>query len=375
MTISSAMANEKLVELRNCKKAAIQALDFDAAEEYDRQIQEQFEQIRNNAIDKISKEIIKELTTLISRYLKLESDVFVYKDKKEISINKMYQELLRKTKVKQEKEIKELEKAHMAGMLREAEREVPEQIDLLEKSKEAAIEGDYELARSLLNKSREVGEEELVSRQEKINQEFKESQPMLIARHQKDIEQITKSYEDEIEALQTEFEDRHSMVIQRYQSDIALLRQRAEARMDSVEADVETKEDALFELNQVISERVRSAEIGQKKPTPIQALELSIRSQTQSSGPSAKYSTRSPKANTSKYSTKRQFSGSSTPRTIDQRHSNGSPRTGRNTSRIQSNDSRQSLSMRSNSSSSRKQKPVIVPKLNMPPSLFIQTYE
>ncbi|KAH0794371.1 hypothetical protein GPJ56_001664 [Histomonas meleagridis] len=367
MAISSSEVNERIEELRLHKKAAIQALDFDAAEEYDRQIQLQFQQIRNNEIEKIFKEITKELATVIARYLKLENDVVVYKDKKEISINKTYQELLRKTKIKQEKELKDLEKSHMAGMLREAEREVPEQIDLLEKSKEAATEGDYELARSLLTKSREVGEEELVSRQKKIHKEFKESQPLLISRHQKDIEQISKGYEDEMEALQTEFEDRHSLIIERFQSDISLLRQRAEARMDTIEAGIETKEDALFELNQLISDRVRSAEIGQKKPTLSQSLELSIRSQAYSNSPTnTKYSTRSSKTiqiNASKYSTKRQTS----PRNISQRLSSSTSKSTRNN---------QFISPRSNSSSnSKKQKSVVVPKLNMPLSLFSQTYE
>jgi hypothetical protein len=40
MSISSAIANDRPADLRNKKTLAIQALDFDGAEEFDRQIKE-----------------------------------------------------------------------------------------------------------------------------------------------------------------------------------------------------------------------------------------------------------------------------------------------------------------------------------------------
>jgi hypothetical protein len=58
MSIASGIANDKLVDLRHKKKLAIQALDFDGVEEYDRTGSRSFErrsrkvQIRSTSLKK-----------------------------------------------------------------------------------------------------------------------------------------------------------------------------------------------------------------------------------------------------------------------------------------------------------------------------------
>ncbi|OHT11508.1 hypothetical protein TRFO_19053 [Tritrichomonas foetus] len=270
MSISSSIANDKLTELRNKKKLAIQALDFDAAEEYDRQIREQNEQIIADRIAKINSEIIKDLNEHITKYENIRNDINEFNMKQESQLNATYQELIDKTVLQHEKELKNIDKSHSIALLREAEREVPDQIDLLEQAKAAAVAGRYEDARNLRDRARLTGENELEERKQKIDKEFAESRSMLAAKQQDAIEHITQKYDEEISNLNAEVQLRRLETEQRFESGVQLIRQRAEVRCNSLVADDEVKEDAIFELNQRINDLLRDSQqqpgSGQSKP-------------------------------------------------------------------------------------------------------------
>lgn len=265
MSISSLIANDKLTELRNKKKLAIQALDFDAAEKYDEQIQEQNEQIISDRIEKIRSEISKDLLDHIQKYNKIRNEINEYNQKTESQLNATYQDLIDKTQIQHGKELRSIDKSHGIALLREAEREVPNQIELLEQAKAAAVAGRYDDARSLREQARIAGENELEERKRKIDEEFEHSRSMLAAKQQEAIEHITQKYDDEISNLNGEIQMRKKETEQRFDSGVELIRQRAEIRCNSLVADDEVKEEAIFNIRQMIDEIIRDS---QEKPPP-----------------------------------------------------------------------------------------------------------
>lgn len=265
MSISSLIANDKLTELRNKKKLAIQALDFDAAQKYDEQIQEQNEQIISDRIEKIRSEISKDLHDHIQKYNKIRNEINDYNQKTESQLNATYQDLIDKTQIQHAKELRSIDKSHGIALLREAEREVPNQIELLEQAKAAAVAGRYDDARSLRDQARIAGENELEERKRKIDEEFEHSRSMLAAKQQEAIEHITQKYDDEISNLNGEIQMRMKETEQRFDSGVELIRQRAEIRCNSLVADEEVKEEAIFNIKQMIDEIIRDS---QEKPPP-----------------------------------------------------------------------------------------------------------
>lgn len=263
MSISSTIANDKLADLRNKKKLAIQALDFDAAEKYDELIQQQNEQIVATRIDKIKSEVLDDLEKHISKYNKISDEIALYNKKQENQLNQTYQTLLDKTQLQHAKELKSIDKSHAIALRREAEREVPEQIEILEQAKAAAVAGNYNEARNLRDEARRTGERELEERKNKIDEEFEHSRMVLDTKQQEAQEQIQQKYDDEIANLQAEIQMRTKETEQRFNSGVELIKQRAEIKVNSLLADDEVKEEAIFVIRQEVDNYIRQS---QEKP-------------------------------------------------------------------------------------------------------------
>ena len=75
MSIASGAVSDKLADLRNRRKQAIQALDFETAEDIDRQIKEAQEGVVADRITKIFEEILKDLTDYIAKYEKITREI------------------------------------------------------------------------------------------------------------------------------------------------------------------------------------------------------------------------------------------------------------------------------------------------------------
>ena len=329
MSIASAIANEKIEELRNKRKQAIQALDFDAAEEYDIQIKEAQEQVIADRMTKIYEEILKELYDHILKYDKISKDIDLSTAKTESELNQRYQEFFDQAQNQLDKELQNIDKSHEEALLREAEREVPEQIDLLERAKAAAVAGNYKEAKSLRDKAREIGEQELEARKMRIDEEFAQSRSQLSEKQQRAIQKIQDKYEEENAALNAEVQMRKLETQQRFDTGVGLIRERAEMRCKALVADDEVKEDALFTLNRKIDEMLNDAKEGKlpMDPSPNFAKQQSQRRSQKDTG---KFSTASSTKNSPRSSASgmKARTGASTRKMSGKTSQNGTPRTG-----------------------------------------------
>ena len=258
MSISSAIASDKLSDLRLKKKIAIQSLDFDMAEQLDQEIENQNQEISNIRINKIKQEIMKEINELISKYLKNKKDINEFKFQNENLISSKFQELYDKTIIQHEKELKSLEKSHYISLIREAEREVPDQFDLLEKAKFSANEGKYQEAKKMREEARIIGENELHSRKEKVDEEFASSKLNLATRQQLSLDDIAQKYNEEINLLNLDFNTKLDEIENRFQNGINLIKEKGKIRSESLIEGQTAQENSIFEINQLIQDMVNS---------------------------------------------------------------------------------------------------------------------
>lgn len=270
MSITSAIANDKLSELRHKKKVAIQSLDFDAAEEFDRQIKELDETIIQDRITKIKEEILKDLADHIDKYDRIRTEIVEFQITQQNQLGTTYQNLIDKAQEQHEKELKNIDKSHGVALLREAEREVPEQIELLEKAKAAANEGKYTEARNLREQARCVGEQQLEDRKNNLDREFDQSRSMLAAKQQNSIEVIQGKYDEELEELTKEVDLRKMETEQRFEAGVRTIRERAEIRCNALVSEDEVKEDAAFKINQDINQMLRESQMKKEDIPPPQ---------------------------------------------------------------------------------------------------------
>ena len=261
MSIAASIANDKLVDLRNKKKLAIQSLNFDAAEENDKQIQIQNELIISDRIEKINIEILKELQRHIKKYAKVYSDIDEYAFQQENSLNLSFQGLFDKAQIQYEKESESIDSSHGTTLLREAEREVPEQMELLERAKQEATQGNYSEARRLREQARTVGENEIRRRKNQIDLEFSQSHSILDQKHQETTNRIDAKYRDEIDSLHSQIELHKRETDQRYDASLKLIKDRAHSKFESLIPDPEVRANAEYELNQKIDTIVRNSKL------------------------------------------------------------------------------------------------------------------
>lgn len=289
MSISASIANDKLVELRNKKKKAIQSLDFDAAEENDRQIQMQNDLIISDRIDKINNETLKEIHRHVKKYDEINAGIDEHFNKQEKSLQLKYQELFNKAQIQFEKESDCIDESHGAALLREAEREVPEQFELLEQAKAAAAEGNYSSAKQLRDQARTAGENELRRRKQQVDYEFEQSHSILEQKYQDRTTLIETNFKEETDSLHAEFELHKHETEQRADASIQLIKERAHSKFETLIPDQETRENAELMLFQKIDKIIIEAKTNPKKTT--NSLNHSQKNMNRSSNAS---STRSP---------------------------------------------------------------------------------
>jgi hypothetical protein len=83
---------------------------------------------------------------------------------------------------------------------------------------------------------------------------------MLADRQQEEISRITQGYEEEKRDLDNAVQARRAEMQQRFDGDLERIRERAAVRCNALVADDDVKDEALFTLNQKISEMLRNAD-------------------------------------------------------------------------------------------------------------------
>jgi hypothetical protein len=297
MSISSAIARHRLADLRNKKKIAIQGLDFETAEAFDRQLREQNERITAARINRIYNEILKEVQDQIAKYDGIRFDITQFQAKEEARLNAEHQDHFKKAQMQHEKELRDVDRSHGIALLRESEREIPAQLSLLEQAKAAAMSGRFGDARQLREEARKAGEDDLEARRYRIDQEFSQSHSMLTDAQGETMARLGQRYDEEMTNFHEQVRARRVKAHRRFDGVIDVLRQRGAMRYQGISAGDDVRDEALSTLNARIDEMLRDMDSGASSLLPAAS---PSRSSAASSIASSTRPTRSPGGNGSR---------------------------------------------------------------------------
>ncbi|OHT07829.1 hypothetical protein TRFO_23768 [Tritrichomonas foetus] len=218
MNVEIDMINRKtentISKLRSKRKKMIASLKYEEAQKIDDEIVVHHQ----NAIEDSIQIIISEFEEVVNSYLQriYDSDQYIDKECNEL-INEHQKKYHYNFKNIQQEHLQALaliESRYQDSRMRENERRYPEQTHLLELSKKAALNGDYQQALELRDKSRIVAQESLENRlnqlemdfnsqrEEKIN-EFKTIFEQMVARYNGGFDVHRKAAEKKHEAFKT----------------------------------------------------------------------------------------------------------------------------------------------------------------------------
>jgi hypothetical protein len=158
--------------LRSNRKKAIATLNFDAAERAEIEIVDLHEAEKERKLEELFSKFEPEIVDVAERSEDANFDIETAAAAKLKAIQLKYHTFFKDLKKKQIAALAKLESQYSDSRIRENDRRVPAQLDLLEQAKKAALAGEYATANKLRTQSREVANRTLDERLKALDEEF-----------------------------------------------------------------------------------------------------------------------------------------------------------------------------------------------------------
>jgi hypothetical protein len=191
----------KLRELRRRQKLAIQNMDFDRAEELEKQIQEKKSNDTEIIVRETSQNLRQEADKIIQD-IKLQLDVVqeerVVKEREvRIRMNTQFES----TQSNHLTALVSMERDYAASRLRETQRVIPEQEALMLQAKNAGLGHEFEKARSFRDAAQLVGETDLQARLARMDEEFEKNRQIVLKKQREEVQALSLRLEEELRSV------------------------------------------------------------------------------------------------------------------------------------------------------------------------------
>lgn len=240
-TVTSKM--NKIVLLREQRKEAISKHEFSQAQEIDKEIA----QIKQDVIEYQERIILLDFEQKIRKHVevfnvaydKLKSNF----DEQVHMVRVRYNKFFIDTQISQKTELLNAEREYKDSISRENLRRIPECENMLELSRKAATNGQYDEARSLKEKACDVAKANLEKRIQMVDEEFLEKRKKLLLQFEEVLTQLESKFNFDLitiekkkkQAVEKEKENRSSQIQSTY-SKTKLKLVQSGASKDSIEA-------------------------------------------------------------------------------------------------------------------------------------------
>ncbi|OHT06139.1 hypothetical protein TRFO_25922 [Tritrichomonas foetus] len=255
--MSTLITNDFLSDLHQKKQNAIDALDFETAEYYYNEIQNQITQRAQAQIEEIDHETMVELSKIQKNHRDVLEDLAEEKRKSDARLYSKFQVLFQETQDDQIHQLMDLEKERGLTLLEESEREIPEQIELLNTAKKEAMLSHFAKAKELRQQARDVGEEELERRRKEVEEHFEELKIQMLQQHKDEMDQISDLHEEESKQLKEKSDHDLNEAKRKLKEAVDLLKDRATVRCQAVTANELTKKAAIDSLMAKINDSMK----------------------------------------------------------------------------------------------------------------------
>jgi hypothetical protein len=251
---TTSITNEMLTDLHMKKQFAIDALDFESAQILYTEIQTCLGRRADEQIAQIRAEARRDLKRAQDAHRSRLEDLAEERRRTDARLYSKFQVLFEETQDDHIHQLMDLEKERGLTLLEESEREIPEQIALLELAKKEAIDSRFQNAIDLRTQAREVGEAELEARRKHVEEHFARAKEELLERQRVELDQITQLHEEESNQIRDNFEKSHRDESNFFDDAVALIRDRGEVKIQSLTASPKVKAEAIDNLNKALDE-------------------------------------------------------------------------------------------------------------------------
>jgi hypothetical protein len=237
-----------LSDLHSRKQAAIDSLDFETAQSLFGEIHARISEatlasiasIRASAASELSREQIAYRNQIESLAEERRSD-----DARLFSQSQVLFEQTRNDHINQ---LIELERERGITLLSEAEREIPEQILMLERAKQEAIDANFETAIALRQQARDIGQAELERRRAEVESDFEGRRNELLARQKRELDEISERHELELRRIRASDAQRVAAADDEFRWRMACLVRESEVQILSLRGENELKNQGVQDL-------------------------------------------------------------------------------------------------------------------------------
>lgn len=164
--------NQQIAILRSKKKDAISNLDYSSAKSYDQEIAV----LRNDSFQRLLKNLNKEfkdkIVEIVESYNGTNNEISKKYFESEVKYRRKTNSVFEELKKVHISQLIECEKEFSSLRLRETQRSIPQYDELINESKHAALQGNYETARMLQEKAEFCAQSELEIKLAKIDQNY-----------------------------------------------------------------------------------------------------------------------------------------------------------------------------------------------------------
>jgi hypothetical protein len=236
--------DDVIADLHLKKKSAIEMLDFETAQYFYEEIGRVKEKRVIREIEDVLAEAVRNLQRIQARRRQLLEDLAEYGRRGNARLYSKFEVLFEETQDDHIHQLMDLEKERGLTLIEESEREIPEQIQMLEDAKQSALEGNFAVAIEMRQRARVVGEEELENRRLEVEENFAKAKNEMLARHQTEMDQINESHEEELNLLREEAVAREEEVSREFALAVSLVKHRAQVECEAISTDDKAKKEA-----------------------------------------------------------------------------------------------------------------------------------
>jgi hypothetical protein len=242
------MTNQDILsDLHFEKQRAIDALDFEKAHAIYDEIHAQIASQARRAICDIRHDSCKRLKRTQSDFRQCLETLAEEKRTLDARLYSHFQVLFEQTRADHINQIIDLEKERGLTLLSESEREIEDQIVLLERAKRAAIDSDFDGAIRLRSEAREVGQTELERRRAAVEQYFADAKSELLKQQQDELDEIAAMHEDRLTRERNDNDQKRADALKAFQIAIKHIRCDTEVQIRALRAEDDLKADGVQE--------------------------------------------------------------------------------------------------------------------------------
>lgn len=223
-------------DLRIKKQKAVDVLDFETAEDMENQIQQEllnFSKYQCQDALSIAKSELKKYHKLAEKRLADEAEESRQNTQ---MIYSKYQTLVEQTEERHISELMEIEQDRTYTLITESERDVEEQITMLEEAKAEAKVCHFDKAKELRQRAQDIAKEELERRRVETEDRFAKLKEVTIDAQKEELEKLTQDHEAEVKAEQSRQELQFAKSIQEFIDEINIICTKACTKFNAVAA-------------------------------------------------------------------------------------------------------------------------------------------